>query len=184
MAAPDPPDEQLVAMAQAGDPAALDRLVRRHHPVAYRVALGILREEDLAADATQEGVLKALRALPGFRGESRFRTWLVAIVANEARGLLRRQGRRRESALDEGPPLASGARAVDEQVVRDDEAKRARRLLERLPEKQRMAVQLRIDEGLSYREVGEVIGSSEGAARVNFHHGIRRLREWMNEEQS
>ena len=59
------------------------------------------------------------------------------------------------------------------------EAARAREMLERLPEKQRLSVSLRIDEGLSFREIGEVIGSSEGAARVNYFHGIRRLRELM-----
>jgi RNA polymerase sigma-70 factor (ECF subfamily) len=52
-------------------------------------------------------------------------------------------------------------------------------MLERLPEKQRLSVTLRIEEGLSFREIGEVIGSSEGAARVNYFHGIRRLRELM-----
>jgi RNA polymerase sigma-70 factor (ECF subfamily) len=51
--------------------------------------------------------------------------------------------------------------------------------LEKLPEKQRMAISLRIFEGLSFREVGEVIGSSEGAARVNYHHGIRKLRDGL-----
>ncbi|MDH5758644.1 MAG: hypothetical protein OEZ65_03580, partial [Gemmatimonadota bacterium] len=60
-----------------------------------------------------------------------------------------------------------------------DEAARARRFLERLPEKQRLCVALRIDEGMSFKEIGEVIGSSEGAARVSYFHGIRKLREWM-----
>jgi RNA polymerase sigma-70 factor (ECF subfamily) len=69
--------------------------------------------------------------------------------------------------------------AVDDGVAVAEEADRARRLLAGLPEKQRLAVQLRLDEGLSFREVGEIIGSSEGAARVNYHHGIRRLREMM-----
>ena len=52
-------------------------------------------------------------------------------------------------------------------------------MMERLPEKQRMSVSLRIDEGLNFKEIGEIIGSSEGAARVNYFHGIRRLRELM-----
>ena len=52
-------------------------------------------------------------------------------------------------------------------------------LLEHLPEKQRQAVTLRIYEGLSFKEVGAIIGSSEGAARVNYHHGIKRLREML-----
>jgi RNA polymerase sigma-70 factor (ECF subfamily) len=52
-------------------------------------------------------------------------------------------------------------------------------MLEQLPDKQRMSVTLRIEEGLSFKEIGEIIGSSEGAARVNYFHGIRRLRELM-----
>jgi RNA polymerase sigma-70 factor (ECF subfamily) len=71
--------------------------------------------------------------------------------------------------------------AVDEGVIGRQEEERARGLVERLPEKQRLAVLLRVDEGLSFREVGELIGSSEGAARVNYHHGIRKLREWMDD---
>jgi RNA polymerase sigma-70 factor (ECF subfamily) len=62
-------------------------------------------------------------------------------------------------------------------IARD--SARAREMLERLPEKQRLSVSLRVDEGLSFREIGEIIGSSEGAARVNYFHGIRRLRELM-----
>jgi RNA polymerase sigma-70 factor (ECF subfamily) len=59
------------------------------------------------------------------------------------------------------------------------ESARAREALGRLPEKQRLSVQLRVDEGLSFREIAEVIGSTEGAARVNYFHGIRKLRVWM-----
>jgi RNA polymerase sigma-70 factor (ECF subfamily) len=64
----------------------------------------------------------------------------------------------------------------------EERARSVRRSLERLPEKQRLAVSLRIFEGLSFREVGELIDSSEGAARVNYHHGIRRLRELAGDE--
>ena len=70
---------------------------------------------------------------------------------------------------------------VDEGVIGGREEERAREMVGRLPEKQRLAVLLRVDEGLSFREVGELIGSSEGAARVNYHHGIRKLREWMDD---
>ncbi|MEQ9568903.1 MAG: RNA polymerase sigma factor [Longimicrobiales bacterium] len=173
------PDVGLVDAARRGDPAAQDRLVSLHHEVAWRVAVGVLKDEDAAADAVQNAFLKAFRNLDGFRGESRFRTWLLSIVVNEARGALRRRTRRRESGLDDVGPVADEARPVDHDVVMRDEARRARALVEELPEKQRLAVTLRIDEGLSFREIGELIGSSEGAARVNYHHGIRRLREKM-----
>ncbi|UCC26355.1 MAG: sigma-70 family RNA polymerase sigma factor [Gemmatimonadales bacterium] len=176
---PDTPDEVLVDQARSGNEAALDRLVSRHHGTAYRVALGILRDPDMAADAAQDGFLKAIRALDRFRGEARFRTWLLTIVSNEAKGQLRKKGRRREAVLDDVTLVADRGVPVDDAVVAVEEARRARRLLQELPDKQRLAVQLRLDEGLSFREVGELIGSSEGAARVNYHHGIRRLRERM-----
>jgi RNA polymerase sigma-70 factor (ECF subfamily) len=64
-------------------------------------------------------------------------------------------------------------------VVDAQEVARARRMMESLPEKQKLSVALRIEEGLSFKEIGEIIGSSEGAARVNYFHGIRRLRELM-----
>jgi RNA polymerase sigma-70 factor (ECF subfamily) len=82
-------------------------------------------------------------------------------------------------ALEEAPPARSDAVDPAEAAIRAQEAARARRMMEQLPDKQRLSVSLRIDEGLSFREIGEVIGSSEGAARVNYFHGIRRLRELM-----
>ena len=173
-------DEDLVERARRGDAEALDELVERHHAVVYRVVARILSEPDLAADASQETFLKAFRALSGFRGEASFRSWLLAIALNEARGTLRRRGRQREQPLELAEPLAHPGGDPCGRAVLLEEAERARRSLALLPEKQRLAVQLRTQEGLSFREVGEIIGSSEGAARVNYHHGIRKLREMLS----
>lgn len=175
----EPSDEELVRRARSDDEAALSALVERHHDSAYRVALSLVRDDDTAQDVVQDAFLKAFRALDGFRGDASFRTWLLTITANEARGTLRKSGRRRETALDDAGPIGSGEPGPAERAETKQEAARARAMLERLPEKQRLSVSLRIDEGLSFREIGEVIGSSEGAARVNYFHGIRRLREWM-----
>ena len=151
----------------------------RHHASVYRVALGILREEEEAADVAQDTFLKAFRGLEGFRGDASFRTWILTIAANEARGVLRRRGRRKEVRLEAAGPVATPEESAEEALSRSEEAAKMRRLLAELPEKQREAVSLRIFEGLSFREIGVLIDSSEGAARVNYHHGIRRLREKM-----
>jgi RNA polymerase sigma-70 factor (ECF subfamily) len=174
-------DDDLVVRAKGGDEQALGELVAWNHAVVYRVVLGIVRDPDLAADTAQDTFLKAFRGLVRFEGRSAFRTWLLAIATNEARGALRGRGRRRETSLDHAPADADHGYDVQPSVVTRDEAERIRRLVERLPEKQRLAVQLRAQEGLSFREVGRVIGSSEGAARVNYHHGIKRLRAWIEE---
>ena len=172
-------DEDLVEHARRGHGEALDELVERHHEVVYRVVLRILADPDLAADASQETFLKAFRGLSGYRGEARFRSWLLAIAANEAKATLRRRGRRCEQPLEAAEEIAHPVGDASGRAVLVEEAERVRRLLAVLPEKQRLAVQLRTQEGLSFREVGEVIGSSEGAARVNYHHGIRKLREML-----
>ncbi len=172
-------DLELVQRARAGDEAALGMLARRHHAAAYRVALSVTRRDDLAQDVVQDAFLKAFRALGGFRADASFRTWLLTITANEAKGVLRRAGRRKETALEDAGPVVSDESDPAEAAMMAQEASRARKMLERLPEKQRLSVALRIEEGLSFKEIGEVIGSSEGAARVNYFHGIRRLRELM-----
>jgi len=174
-------DSALLHGAREGDPRALDELVALHQSSAFRVALGILGGEADAQDAAQDGMLRALKGLAGFRGDASFRTWLLAIVANEARSMLRRRTRRRECPLDDELPGELPVGGVAGRVVLRAEVARVRALLARLPEKQRLAVQLRVDEGLSFREVGTVIGSSEGTARVNYHHGIKRIRGWLKE---
>ena len=177
-----PSDAELVTRAQSGDREAVHSLARRHHAAVYRLALSILKNEADAADAAQDAFVKALRALNTFRGESAFRTWLLSIVANEARGRLRRVKRRNESPLELSSQVSTGEQGTLERVAVVSEATRVQVALESLPEKQKMAVTLRIYEGLSFKEVGEAIGSSEGSARVNYHHGIRKLRECMGHE--
>ena len=82
-------------------------------------------------------------------------------------------------ALEAAGPVASEEATPEAALVVREDTERIRELLEELPEKQRQAVTLRIFEALSFREIGALIGSSEGAARVNYHHGIRRMREMV-----
>lgn len=172
-------DEGLVARARTGEEAALDSLVSRHHRAVYEVAYRVLGDPDAAADATQDTFLRALAALDTFRGEAAFRTWLLRIAANVARSAGRRTTRRREVALDAAPEPGGGGGSPEHQAVVRTEAERVEKALEALPEKQRLAVTLRIHHDLSHREIGEAIGSSEGAARVNYHLGIKRLKELL-----
>jgi RNA polymerase sigma-70 factor, ECF subfamily len=181
--APFPADEVLVERALQGDQAAIELMVRRHEGVVFRFLMGILGDEDEAADAAQDSFVRAISNLGSFRGDSAFRTWLLAIARNEARGFLRKRVRRRESPLDEAPPLRDEGANPEETAVQNTEVERVRAALERLPEKQRLSVALRIFDGLSFREVAEATDSTEGAARVNYHHGIRRLREWLHEQE-
>lgn len=153
----------------------------RHQGVVFRFLVALLRDDDAAADAAQETFVRALGKLDGYRGDASFRTWLLAIARNEARGWLRGAGRRKEAPLDDLPPIADRQVGPEAKAVQSSELARVREALVRLPEKQRLSVTLRIFDGLSFREVAQATDSTEGAARVNYHHGIRRLREWLDE---
>lgn len=173
------PDAELVRRGRNGDDRALGLLVERHQAGAYRVAVSYVRDADAAEDVVQDAFVKAFRALDRFRGDAAFRTWLFRITANEAKGALRKTGRRGETPLDDLGELEGTDPDPAEAAAVADAAERAREALQTLPEKQRLSVSLRTEEGLSFREIGEITGSSEGAARVNYFHGIRRLRELM-----
>jgi RNA polymerase sigma-70 factor, ECF subfamily len=176
-----PEDPELVRRAQEGDGGALELLVRRHEGPVYRFLVSYMGDEDAAADVAQDTFVKAMSNLGTFRGDAAFRTWLMAIARNEARGWARGAGRRKESPLEKLAPMPDGAPGPEQEAIQGTEVDRVKRALTRLPEKQRMSVALRIFDGLSFREVAELTDSTEGAARVNYHHGIRRLREWLDE---
>jgi RNA polymerase sigma-70 factor, ECF subfamily len=166
----------LVERAKAGDVDARERLVRLYLPDVFRLTSRILGDRELAQDATQDTFLNALAALGRFRGDASFRTWLLRIAMNAAHSAGRRQLRRREVSLvlaDNEP-----SRAVDPalRAEHSSEAGRVEMALAKLPPKQRMAVALRIQQGLSYAEIGAVLDCSEGAARVNYHLGVKRLK--------
>lgn len=175
----DTDESALLTRARLGDAAAIDLLVRKYLPDVYAMTLRVLGDRDLAQDAAQDAIVNALKALDRFRGDSSFRTWLTRIALNAARSVGRRRTRRKEVALDAA--INSPADTPDPSIVtgRQQEADQASVLLDRLPQKQRMAVSLRIQQGLSYREIGAALDCSEGAARVNYHLGVRRLRELM-----
>lgn len=173
-----PDDAQLVGLARDGDERAVEALVRRHQHTAFDAAFRVVGDEDAAADIAQDAFLKALRGLDAFRGDASFRTWLVRIVINTARSALRTRARRGERSLELVREPTSGQDPARLVFVRS-EAERIGGYLDALPEKQRLAVTLRVFEGLSYREIAEACESTEGAMRVNYHMGIKRLREWL-----
>jgi RNA polymerase sigma-70 factor (ECF subfamily) len=167
----------LIDRARAGDRDAQEALVRRHLGDVFDLAWRILGDRDAAADATQDAIMNALGALDRFRGDASFRTWLLRITMNAAKTQFRRHSRRREVTLTLAADVRSEDADPESAASLRDEAGRASAQLAKLPPKQRMAVILRVSRGLSYAEVGEVLNCSEGAARVNYHLGIKRLRE-------
>jgi len=168
------PDEALVARAQHGDRAALEVLVRRHQRAVFRLCLRYVRDVDEAADLVQRTFVRAMSKLAELRAAEVFRPWLLRIGANLALNHLRDHARFvPESAADAAavaPPAAA------ERLEAGEDARALRQAVGALPTKQRMTLELRVYEELSFREIAEALGTTEGAAKVNFHYAVRNLR--------
>lgn len=172
-------DGPIVEKARRGNEAAWRQLYERHADLVFRLALRTVGEREAALDIVQDTYVRAARAIEGFRGDASFRSWISRIAINEARTWIRKTARRKESSLEAVPGQADGALPVDEAVARSELAARAVGFARTLPERQRDAVLLRTVEGYSYREIAELLGTSEGSIRVSYHHGINKLREFV-----
>src|SRR5215831_16500230 len=152
-------DDCLLRCFAAGRRDALEELFRRYRAPAYRVAHRLLGHEADALDAVQEGFVKVLTHLKGFRGQSSFKTWLLRVVSNAALDLGRKRGRRETLSLDapvgeDGPNRQP--QAFQDPALRLEQADLRQHLdeaLATLPEAQRRTFVLHAEGGLSYREV-------------------------------
>lgn len=168
------PDEPAVCRARSGDTDAFEQLVVAHQPGLYAYLLRMCREPADAADLCQEAFIKAWQALAGFRGESRFKTWLYRIATNLCLNRLTRR-RRHEPLLDSLP-----ARQADEPAEQHRRAEQSRAIaaaLGSLPPDQRSAVLLSVYEEMSYREVAEALGRSEASVSSLLYRARNALRE-------
>ena len=170
-------DEGLVRRFVEGDETAFDEIVRAHRGEIYRVARRILGSHEDADEAAQEALVRAWRSLDGFRGDSSIRTWLVRIAVNVARTMLRRRGP--ETTVDELPAVADGGSGADQRIDRARVRAGVRQAVAALPERQREVVVLKVFSAMTYREVAEVMGISEGAAKAHLHQAVANLRKIM-----
>lgn len=172
-------DGPLVEKARRGDENAWRQLYERHADLVFRLVLRKVGEREAALDIVQEAYVRASGAIDGFRGDASFRSWIARIALNEAHSWLRRRARRKEVPLEALPARRDRSRPVDEAVARSDLAERALAFALQLPDQQRDAVILRTTEGLPYREIARMIGTTEGSVRVSYHHGMAKLREYL-----
>jgi RNA polymerase sigma-70 factor (ECF subfamily) len=177
-------DREVVRRVQAGETEAFEVLVEKYKRKTFRLAYGVLRDQEEALDVAQEAFVKAFRSLPKFKGESAFYTWLFRITMNVALDRKRqRTSRARSLGTEDVPPEEWERTAVSTDISPDDEAvsaeRRARigRALESLPEHHRSIIILSDIEGLSYREIAEVLAIPMGTVMSRLHNARKRLRE-------
>jgi RNA polymerase sigma-70 factor (ECF subfamily) len=167
-------DLELVQEAKSGSRQAFSELVGRHQRSMLRLALRMTRQWDLAEDIVQESFFKAYRGLERFGERASFKSWLYQITLNTARNKLR--GLPRETVGLEGVRWGT-APTAELELERHSIKELIAREVERLPERQRMAVTLRIFEDLSFQEIAQIMECPYDTAKANFRHGLLKLKE-------
>jgi RNA polymerase sigma-70 factor (ECF subfamily) len=171
-------DVDLVARFRRGERLAFDALVRKYQRSIYYLTLRYVKDADDAKDLAQRAFVRAFEALDGFRGGSTFRTWLYRIAVNLSLNHLRDHSKQK---VDLDDALTNDALTSDaigaSRILSAEDRGRLRDAIELLPPKQRLVLELRVFEELSFREVAAIADCTENAAKVNFHLAVKRLRE-------
>ncbi len=166
-------DQELVDRVQKGDKRAFDILVRKYQHKIVNLISRYIRDPSEVLDVAQEAFIKAYRALPNFRGESAFYTWLYRIAINTAKNYLVAQDRRppegdidaEEAVQLDGESALKDYGTPENMVLRDEIEKTVYHAIEQLPEDLRTAITLREMEGLSYEEIAQAMGCPVGTVR-------------------
>jgi RNA polymerase sigma-70 factor (ECF subfamily) len=180
-------DRQLVERAQRGDKQAFSLLVEKYQRKLARLLSRFIRDQAEVEDVTQEAFIKAYRALPAFRGDSAFYTWLYRIGINTAKNYLMAMGRRAPTSteveaedaegFDEGEQLRD-INTPESLLLSNEIAETVNATIEKLPEELRKAIQMREIEGMSYEDIAQAMDCPIGTVRSR----IFRAREAIAEQ--
>ena len=183
-----PGDAELVALAQKGNQRAFEDLVERHKQKAYHIAFDFARDREDAKDLSQEAFLKAYTNLKKFDGRSSFYTWFYRILVNLCLDYKRHQKRTPTDSFDENlesdmepSHQPSQPRSPDQQVLAGQISHKVGEALQALPNKQRTAFILKNHQGLSIREIAELMETAEGTVKVHLHRAVTALRQSLAE---
>ena len=170
-------DCSLVERARCGCGSSFRQLVEPHLEMLHRIAYRACGQTELAEDAVQETLTLAYERLSDYRPEAPFKAFLAAVAVRRAKTLLRSESRRRVREGKSRPAL--NLYGPEESLVGGQTATTIRQVLLKMPGKRRDVVLLRLDAGLSYREIAQAKGMSEGSARVLVHMGLKQIKESM-----
>jgi RNA polymerase sigma-70 factor (ECF subfamily) len=175
-------DEELVARSIGGDADSFNELILRWERPIFALAYRTIGREEDARDVCQETFLRAFRALPGFRGQAKFSSWLYRIALNLCRDWIRRERRAPVVQLPEDTDLMEMAAAtepsesIEDLVARKDLTRSVERAMALLPEEQRTAIVLKEYHGLTFQEIADLVGCPLSTVKTRLYQGLTVLR--------
>ena len=171
-------DNELIQKFQNGDEKAFDQLVRNNLNNVFGFFMKVTRDEMSAEDLTQDVFMKLYKNLKNFRHDSDFSTYLYRINSNTVNSWITRNKWKNLLHLDQAPDKGE----YDIKNEREWNKEELWNEISKLPNKQRRVMILRITDSLSYSEISKITGMSEGTAKVNFHHGLKKLKEVLSND--
>lgn len=185
-------DTQMVLAVREGDTTAYRGLVEKYQTRVYQMVYGMVRNREDARDITQDAFVKAYDNLHRFRLESSFYTWIYRIAMNLAIDFLRKRQRRGTSEFDEDIAQRDGDGGISDVHNQEGPARSLERkrlyarimdAMEELPEDQRQVILLRELEGLSYKEIAEVMEIPEGTVMSRLYYARKKLQKLLSDER-
>ncbi|MFM2162017.1 MAG: hypothetical protein RLZZ383_1529 [Pseudomonadota bacterium] len=192
VSAPMETDEDVIAAVRSGDGEAYRLLVERYQDRIYQLIFGMVRHREDARELTQEAFVKAYRSLDGFREDARFSTWLYRIANNLVIDFCRRRGKgpvlgvEDDVAQRDPAPTSTGSAHVQipsKALERQQLHAAILGALDALPEEHRQVVLLRELEGMSYREIAEIVGVAEGTVMSRLFYARKKLQALLAEHR-
>jgi RNA polymerase sigma-70 factor, ECF subfamily len=178
-------DEELVARSQRGDVDSFNQLIVRWERPIYALAYRVIGREEEARDVCQEAFLRAFRALPGFKGQAKFSSWLYRITLNLCRDWIRRQRRAPVSQLPEDTDVLEMAAAqgpvesIEDLVARRELTAVVEEAMALLPEEQRTAIVLKEYHGMTFQEIADLQGCPLSTVKTRLYQGLSVLRRQL-----
>ena len=175
-------DEELVTRSVGGDADSFNQLVRRWERPIYALAYRTIGREEEARDVTQDTFLRAYRALPGFKGQAKFSSWLYRIALNLCRDWMRKQRRAPTQQMPEGiDPVEMAAEggpveSIETLVARRELSAVVEEAMARLPEEQRTAIILKEYHGMTFQEIADLQGCPLSTVKTRLYQGLSVLR--------
>lgn len=178
-------DEELVARSRDGDADSFNQLMLRWERPIYALAYRVIGRDEDARDVCQETFLRAFRALPGFRGQAKFSSWIYRIALNLCRDWIRRQKRTPVVAAPEGVDVIELAaeqgpvESIEELVARRELSDVVGDAMKRLPEEQRTAIILKEYHGLTFQEIADLQNCPLSTVKTRLYQGLSVLRRQL-----
>lgn len=168
-------DLDLVREVKGGDGRAFSELVRRHQKALYRLAVRFTKDHDMAEDVVQESFVKAYEKIQSFEERASFKSWVFRIAINTCKNKIRGGAGQNKTNIEDVDL------AVESSIHEDYEFKQVfglvRDEVDKLPDRQRAALTLRVFDEMSFQEIAEVMGCPYDTAKANYRHAVLKLRD-------